>query len=315
MKNRVSKINKDMENAIRQSGYLLEQEIDNIVRKGGYLTNPIYTFEKANGEIKEIDILGESPVLISEKKEVEFITTKVLIEVKNISPVICFTRKAIAPLRCFMGDFQFSGMPEYIWTKKNEAEELPDFLNIEKYHHYYKNNRISSQLCIISEKRTGRQGETCYLASHRFGGDRNLYDELILPSVEGIIHLKKEKEEDWAFDANSEPIDLEFYYPIAVVTDLYEYCIDAKKPSYNKVHRVNFVRMHKAKEISGDLLRIDICDANGLKQALKDIDDEMKRIINKVKTKKALFRESALKDAKERWRKHQAEKNKKKRAR
>lgn len=309
------KINKEMETAIQRSGYLLEQEVDNLLRKGGYLTTPIYTFEKLDGEIKEIDILGEWPEIISEKKEIEFITIKILIEVKNVSPVICFTRKAIAPLRCFLGDFQYSGMPEYIWIKKNEGEDLLDYLNIEKHHHYYKKAKISSQLCIISEKRTSRQGETCYLASHRFGGDRNLYDELISPLVEGIIHLKREKEEDWTFDVKNEPIDLEFYYPVAVVTDLFEYCIDAKKPSYKKVHRINFIRMHKAKEISGDFLRIDICDEKGFKQILKDIDAEMNRIINKVKTKKALFRGSALKDAKDRWRKHQEGKNKKKRKR
>jgi hypothetical protein len=314
MKNRISKINKEMERAILRSGYLLEQEIDNLLRKKGYLTIPIYTFEKASGEVKEIDILGESPVLISKRKEIEFITIKILVEVKNVSPVICFTRKAIAPLRYFVGEFQFSGMPKNIRDKNNEAQELLEFLNIEKFHHYYKNNKISSQLCIISERRKGRPDEPRYLASHRFGGDRNLYDELILPLVDGIIHLKREDEKDWTFDQKGEPIDLNFYYPIVVVTDLFEYYIDAKKPSYKKVHKINFIRMHKTKEISGDLLRIDICDEGGFKQLIDNINVEMDRIIKKVREKKVLFRESALIDAKERYKEQQIKEGKKRRA-
>jgi hypothetical protein len=300
MGERVTTISKDMEKAISQSGYLLELEVDNMLKKSTSLTTPIYTFQQTDGAVREIDILGESSTLISERKVTEFVTAKMLIEVKNVSPVVCFPRKVFVPVRCFLGDFQFSGMPKYVWKKKNEGVELLDYLNIEKFHHYYRNTKLSSQLCVISEKRTARQGETCFIASHRFAGDRNLYDELVSPLIEGIIHLKREHEEDWKFDPKGEPIDLTFYYPIAVVTDLFECYISKMGPTYRKVHRVSFMRMHKSEEISGDLLRIDICDKTGFQDILKSIELEMGKIIRRVKANKVLIRKSAMIDAKKR---------------
>ena len=312
MKNRISKITKEMEEAVLRSGYLLEQEVDNFLRKNGYLTTPIYTFQKPNGEIREIDILGESPVLISKKGDFEFVSLKLLVEVKNVSPVICFTRKPIVPIRCFVGDLQFSGMPKNIWNKRNEGIDLLDFLNVEKFHHYYKKEKVSSQLCVISEKHKAQKDEPHYIASHRFGGERNLYEELVSPLVDGIIYLKEEDEEEWEFDPKKEPINLNFYYPVVVVTDLFEYYIDAKNPHYKKVHQVNFLRMHKAQEISGELLRIDICDENGFKQLVGKINDEFEVIIKRIKNKRSLFRESALKDAKEKYLEQRKMKTKKK---
>ena len=159
--------------------------------------------------------------------------------------------------------------------------------------------------CIISKINKGHKSDHPYLASHRFGGERNLYQELVSSLVEGLIFVKKNHENDWYFDSKREPIDLKFYYPVAVVRDLFEYNVDAKKPSYKKVHHINFIRMHKSKEIPGDFVKIDICDEKGFKQLMDKINDEMEQIIKRIKRKKALFRKSALIDAKERYREQQ----------
>lgn len=305
---RVFKISKEMDKAVLRSGYLSEQKIDSFLRKEAYLTTPNYTFEKNDGSLGEIDILGEAPQLITKKGELEFISPIMIVEVKNVFPVICFTRKAFANIGSFVGYFQFSGMPKNIWDKKNEGEDVLDFLEIEKFHHYYKKAEISSQFCIISKRLKGHKQDHPYVASHSFGGERNLYQEIILPLVEGLRFVKKNHDDDWYFDPEREPINLKFYYPIAVVRDLFEYNIDSKKPSYKKVHHINFIRMHKSKEVQGDFVKIDICDEEGFKQLIDKINDEMEQIIKIVKKKKTLFRKSALVDAKERYREQQKRK-------
>lgn len=307
MKENILKINKNMQKAIKRSGYLLEQEIATTLKPEGFYVIPNYAFRDIETESsKEVDVWALTAESIFKGKEyLEGVFTNLLIEAKNVSPLVCFTQEEVNT-RYTAGDLQFSGMPKYIWTKQNEGIELLDFLKIEKFHHYYKTNRIASQFCIISEnkKRRGNPNEPPYIASHNFGGDRNLYEELALPLIKCIISEKTKFEEEWEFDPKSEPINLQFYYPIAVVTGLFECYIGGKEPVYKKVHRLNFIRRYESKKISGDF-RIDICDRIGLKHLITDIQKEMEKITNKIKRNKKLFKKSALKDARKRFQERQ----------
>jgi len=306
MRNNISRISKEMERAVKRSGYLLEQEVATILKQKGLFTTPNYAFRDIETDMsKEIDIEALDGNLFRRSDFFEGVWTHFFVEVKNITPLICFTQREINTIYT-AGNLQFAGLPENIWVKRNEGILLSDFLKIEKFHHYYSTDRIASQFCVVSEKRSSDKREPSYIASHHLTGNRNLYEELVLPLVKVVISEKDRIEKDWEFDPREEPINLHFYYPIAVVSGLFECYMGGRKPAYKKVHRINFIRRYESKKISGDF-RIDICDRRGFGELINDIQKETNRIIEKIKRRKELFRRSALRDAKERYKKSKKE--------
>ena len=308
----IAKLSKEMKEAIGRSGYLLEQETATILKKKGFYVVPNYAFRDIETDTsKEIDVWGMMAKLLDNREGFEGIFPVLLIEVKNIFPLVCFTQDEVTA-RYTMGDFQFSGLPKYVWVKSTEGEELLDFLKIEKFHHYYKTSRIASQFCVISEnkRRRGNPNEPPFVASHRLSEDRNLYEEIALPLIKGIMAEKEKHEKEWEFDHKREPINLQFYYPIAVVNGLFECYVGRKTPVYKKVHQINFIRRYESKQISGEF-RIDICDRLGFEQLVNVINTEVEKIAKKIRNHKKLLQKSALIDAKEKYREQKNIKNKK----
>ncbi|MDD2696761.1 MAG: hypothetical protein PHE52_01210 [Candidatus Pacebacteria bacterium] len=298
----ISKISQEMEKAVKRSGYLFEQEIANILKKKSFMVTPNYAFRDIEtDESREIDVEAFDMKFLGRDKFLETINTYLFVEVKNITPLVCFTQEEVNS-RYITGNIQFTGFPENIWTKRNKGTLLEDFLKIEKFHHYYLTNRISSQFCIISDNKRAGKKDPPYIASHHFASNRNLYEELILPLIKVVISEKETLKKNWEFDSRGEPISLHFYYPVAVVNGLFECYIGGKKPSYKKVNRINFIRRYESKKISGDF-RIDICDEKGLKELIADIQKDTDDITKKIKRKIKLFRQSAFRDAKSEFQK------------
>jgi len=295
MGNNILKINKEMKETIERSGYLMEQEIAKFLRHERLSVLPNYSFRDIETDSsKEIDILAlTGDDILTEEGYIGDIFFLLVIEVKNIEPVVCFTQNNIL----YNGYFHFSGVPKYIWNKKNKEKDLNTFLKIEKFHHYYKIDRIASQFCIISEKRGSRSIMTKYRASHHFGNNRNLYEELLLPLIK-VVEYEKEKYQNILEFDKPEPIHLIFYYPIAVVNGLFECYVGGREPVYKKVHQVNFVRRYVSKKISGNY-RIDMCDKKGLKKLIESIKKELKIIVKYIEKNHELFVQSALKEYKD----------------
>lgn len=295
MGNNILKINKEMKEAIEQSGYLMEQEIGKFLRQENFFVTPNYSFRDVETDSsKEIDIIAILfNEIVTDEGYMGTIWFYLVIEVKNIEPVVCFTQYNIRDT----GYFHFSGVPKYIRPKKKKREDLKTFLKIEKFHHYYKIDRIASQLCIISEKRSGKASMHKYRASHHFGNNRNLYEELLIPMIKVVEYEKEIYQNILEFD-QIKPINLIFYYPIAVVNGLFECYVGGREPVYRKVHQVSFIRRYESKKISGNY-RIDICDKKGLKKLIESIKKELKIIVKYIEKNHELFIQSALKEYKD----------------
>jgi hypothetical protein len=205
--------------------------------------------------------------------------------------LICFTRKEIMS-RYTLGDVHFSGMPKNIYSQGEEFE-LIDYLNLEKFHHYYKYRKISSQFWIPPKEEKelkSKENET---------KENYIYRAMILPLIKAIEAEKKYHESRWHFNPEEEPIDLQFYYPIIVVKELWECDLTKNMPRYLKLSRIGFLARYSSEKISGDYF-IDICDEEGLKELLKCIGDEMDKISNFIEKRIKIFENSAFIDAKNR---------------
>lgn len=278
--------------AIERAGYLLEQKIASKLKRVGFHAIPNYAFkDPEDGISREIDIFGISAESVGRRGEYDFIFPVLLVEVKNVGPVVCFTQNEITS-RYIMGEVQISGIPKQIY-KNDSVEDIAEFLNLEKFHHYYQKERIASQFCLLTEKSAGN-----WLATHKIGDNRDLYHEIVIPLVRGVVHEKREHEEDksWYFNPTEEGINLQFYYPIFVVNELFECYVGGREPIYRKVNFVNFIRRYNSKNLSGEF-RIDICTEAGFPKVVKIIKKETERIAKKIRRNRNRLLKSAYEEA------------------
>lgn len=266
---------------IEKSGKFFEQEIATLVSESGFgWAIPNYAFvDIEEGISRELDVFAISGRRIGRKWN--FIYPILLISVSD-KPMVCFTRKEYMSPYTTSG-IQFSGMPKKIYLKGEELE-LFEFLKLEKFHHYYQTEKISSQFWTPLERKETK-GEY-------------FYKELLLPLIKSVVAEKEEHHKDWYFDEEGEPINLQFYYPIIVVRDLWECSFNKNKHSYKKIDSVTFLFHTASKGYAGDYL-IDICTKQGLKNLLKTIDKEANRITKFIAQKRKIFEKSAFRDAKD----------------
>jgi hypothetical protein len=286
------KFPKDWKKQIEKSGKFFEQKIAIMIQNDGFgLAIPNYTFtDPEEGKSRELDVFVISAKQVGSAEEFNFIFPVLLVAIKNI-PLICFTRKEIMS-KYTLGDIHFSGMPKNIYSQGKEFE-LIDYLNLEKFHHYYKYRKISTQFWIPPKKEKelkSKEDET---------KENYIYRAMILPLIKAIEAEKKDHESGWYIDPEGEQINLQFYYPIIVVKELWECDLTKNMPRYLKLSRIGFLARYSSEKISGSYL-IDICDEKGLKELLKCVDDEMDKVSNFIKERLKIFEKSALIDAKNR---------------
>lgn len=281
MTNQTELFPKEWKDRIEKSGKYFEQEIASLVNDSGFgWVIPNYAFvDIEEGISRELDVFAISGRRIGRKWN--FVFPILLISISN-KPIICFTRKEYMSPYTTAG-VQFSGMPKKIYSKREELE-LFEFLKLEKVHHYYKSEVVSSQFWTPLEK-SETKGEY-------------FYKELLLPLIKSVVAEKENHENSWEFDPEGEPINLQFYYPIIVVNKLWE-CSFAKNklPVYKQVDSTIFLFHTASKGYAGDYL-IDICTKQGLGNILKIIDKETDKVVNIVQKNRKILEKSALENAK-----------------
>jgi hypothetical protein len=267
---------------LENSGKFFEQEIIQYVQNHGFgyvVPNDAF-LDIETGESRELDIFAITGREIGHK--MNFVFPVVLIAIKKMS-LVCFMRNEIMS-RYVLGDIHISGIPKIIHYKGEEIE-LADYINLEKIHHFYKYRKVSSQFWIPLEDNKDKKIDY-------------FYRDLILPLVKGLIAQIKEHESGWYFDPEGEPVNLQIYYPIIVVENIWE-CSLAKNniSRYRKVSRLGFISRYSSEKISGTYL-IDICDKEGLKDLLKIINKEEEQIVKIIRKRINIFENSALAEAK-----------------
>lgn len=163
---------------IEKSGKFFEQEVATLVCNSdfGYVI-PNYAFaDVEKGISREMDIFAISGHKIGRKWN--FVFPILLISVSK-SPIVCFTREDyVSPYTA--AQIHYSGMPRTVYLKDKEVDIL-EYLEVEKFHHYYKSKKISSQFWTPKEKNRGQ-------------GDY-FYNELVLPLIKAVVAEKKSMKE------------------------------------------------------------------------------------------------------------------------
>lgn len=275
------KFPQDWKEKIRKSGKLFEYAVALYVQNHGFgyvVPNDAF-LDVESGESRELDIFAIAGRKIGHK--MNFLFPVVLIAVKRMS-LVCFMRDEIMT-RYTLGDIHFSGMPKTIYSKGEEIE-LIDYLKLDKIHHFYKYKKISSQFWTPLE--------------NHIKGDY-LYKDLIFPLIKSVVAQIIDHEKEWYFDPEGEPINLQIYYPIIVVENLWQCSLTKNGEKYKKIHRIGFVSRHSSEKVSGTYF-IDICDRNGLKEVLKLIDSETEQITKIIRKKIKIIENSAFAEAKRR---------------
>lgn len=264
---------------IEKSGKLFEQEIALLLQKSGfgYVTPNDAFMDIESGESRELDIFAISGRKIGHKEH--FLFPILLVAIKKMQTV-CFMREELMT-RYTVGDIHFSGVPKTIYIKEEEVD-LIDFLKIEKIHHFYRYKKVSSQFWTP-------------FASNEKKEDF-FFRGLIFPLIKSVVSNINEHEKDWYFDPRGEPVNLQMYYPIIVVEELWECNLTKAGPRYKKVPQVGFVSHRASEKVSGTYL-IDICDKEGFKNLLKIINSEIEQIVKIIRSKISVIENSALAEA------------------
>lgn len=271
---------KEWKENIEKSGKFFEQEIATLVCGSGFgYAVPNYAFVDAEqGISREMDVYAISAHKIGRKWN--FIFPVLLISVSN-TPIVCFTREDLGTPYT-SAQIHYSGTPKKVYLK-GEEEDLPDFLKVDKLHHHYKSKKISSQFWTPKAKNDSE-------------GDY-FYNELVLPLIKAVVAEKIDHEKGWWFDPEGEPINLQIYYPIIVVNQLWECKFMSGKPVYNQTDWVPFLFHTASKGYAGDYI-IDICTKTGLEEKLVAISSEANKMVDVITKNRKLLEESAFKEAK-----------------
>lgn len=282
MKNRKFPI--EWKENIERSGKLFEHEVALLLQDkfGWIIPNYAYT-DIEEGKSRELDIFVITAKKLGPERKMHFLFPILLVAIKAIS-LVCFVRREFMS-RYTIGDVHFSGMPKTIYSRGNEFE-LVEYLNLEKFHHFYKYRYISSQFWTPLEKDKEKKGDY-------------FYNSLILPLIKAVVAEKEDHESGWYFDPEEEQVNLQFYYPIIVVKELWECKLKGSEPQYVKTPKIGFLARYASGKVSGSY-HIDVCDKNGLKILLKTMNAEVNRISDFIKKRIKIFENSAFSDAQRR---------------
>ena len=273
------KLPKDWLDQINNSGKLFEQQVALELQKSGFgLVIPNYSFlDIDQEESRELDVFAITARKIGRKNN--FIFPILLVSVKAM-PLVCFTRHENIK-NYIAGDISFTGTPKNVFIRGEETD-LIEFLNFSKQYHFYKYKRVSTQ--FLSPLSKDKQTEY-------------FNKGLIIPLVKALIAEEKDHEKGWEFDPDGEPINLQFYYPIIIVKELWDYnVLPEEKFECSKVHRLGFLAHYCTTEKTYDV-HIDICDMKGAQGLLKIINDETEYIFDKVKNNIKILEKSAFTEA------------------
>lgn len=289
------KLDKEYRKAVSRSGYLFEQRLAAFLKNEGYYVVPNYSFkDPETGEHREVDVWAYGATAISRGNR-EFIFPMLLIEAKNIaSPLVFFTQTEI-PISELMGEVHLSGLPTEV-VQSRKTQELGKYLDFEKFHHYYRKDRLASQFCVVY-----RKNKEC-IADHKFPNGINIYHEAILPLAKAVHFEKQDHEENWRYVPGAEVINLNFYYPILVTRgEIYECYLGGVRPRYRRVHRIGFIRRYHSEKMKGEY-RIDVVSETGFHALVRLIDGEMKEMAKRIRRKQKILRNNANRIAKEKLR-------------
>jgi hypothetical protein len=269
--------------ALKRSGYLLESRVEKILRDEGYYVeaNAAYP-DPETGKSRELDVYGMGATKAG-PNDYDYVFAVLLIEcVNNLEPLAFITKE---PLVGFLHhqEVKLAGLPVKIPAKKSRDswEALPDFLGMDRYHHYCK-GRVATQFCSFSRKKKDQE----WMASHhpdQFESFRKLS-----AAVEYFIdrHYKS-----WRFGAD-EWLNVEFYYPLLL---LQGQLLEAR-PSKRSLRmvRADHVQYRRSALIGREQVeyQIDVITEDYFPQYLKIVESEISKTTRLLRRRHSIVRKA-----------------------
>lgn len=241
-------------NAIRDSGYLMEQEVATELENLDFNVKTNSAFEDENeGKSREIDIFATKEFYRNKENKI-LINVGLICECKNNSnPFVFIGRNKNKADQLFKPKEFVFPFPKYhipVEGENNMVRVVPAFnhLGIEKYHHFFLNTQKAVQFCKIVRK--GKNWKALH---------DGIYDGIFLPLVKALEYQKKDLKKYtnyWNY--------IFLYYPMVILhSDLFYIDSNDNLATPVPVNHVTFEREIKSKTLDGRYL-IEFVNQRGL---------------------------------------------------
>jgi hypothetical protein len=234
--------------AIKESGYLMEQEVATLLEKRGLHVRTSVAFEDPDeAKSREIDVTAVKRVAHDEQAQLAAFI-ELIVECKNSSnPMVFIARpKNESDLHASPQEFVFPfryEMKKDLGGGRGLSREVPAFrhLGFDKVYVEHQNAWKAVQFCRIDRKGGG------WHANH--GG---LYDAIFYPMAKAIVARMKEvpratRRDEWHY--------FWFFFPLVVTSgELFLINSAAETPTPSPVDHVTFKRELKSGKLSGSFM-------------------------------------------------------------
>jgi hypothetical protein len=261
--------------ALIRSGYLLESRVEARLQKAGYYVEANHTYpDPDTGKSREFDLYALSAVSAGPRRGRDFIFPVLLIEcVNNSQPIVLITKEPQVPF-LHHEDVKHAGLPVKFPAKGGGWRSLPDYLSLEKVHHYCR-GRIATQFCSFRRKKDQQQAE--WMALHedvQFDSFRKL---CVVTDYFIDEHFKS-----WRF-GGPEFVNIEFYYPVLVLGgDLLEAQASAQSVRLTRRQHLQFRRSQIVRGEAEDY-QIDVIRESHLPKYLELVQREAEIIARRLR--------------------------------
>ena len=254
----------EIREAVLRSGYLLESRLDTILRRKGYCVKPNSAYpDPSTHKSREFDLYAMKAQNAG-PRDLDFVFAVLLIEcVNNPQPIAFFTRKPQVPF-LHHHEVKLAGLPVKVKDSPGTFISLPDYLAMDKYHHYCR-GRVASQFCSFQQKKNS--GE--WMATH-FPEQFDSFQKLGVVTEFFIDqHFKS------FVLTKREAVNVEFYYPVLVVEGrLIEIYSQTRIPTIRYVESIHYE--HSAFFGTEEAVyRIDVVTERFFPRYLKLVESEL----------------------------------------
>lgn len=255
--------------AVKESGYLLEQEIAIVLENLGFEVQTASAFEDIEeGKSREIDVLATQGYYHNDSKKLS-IFARILCECKNnTNPFVFIGRDKKRYDRYFVPkEIVFPVEGYYVpLEEKPETKILTaafNYFKLEKSHHYFTDSQKAVQFCKIVKDKSK------WKALHD-----GIYDGIFIPLVKALEFQKAQNKE---YFKNYNAVFA--FYPM-VVCNAELFYLNSNTPNALpiKVDHISFIREINSKNIHGKYL-IDFVNKNSLE---KFVRNKIKPLIDSI---------------------------------
>lgn len=261
--------NKQVEEALIRSGYLLESRLESILNEDGYYVDANSAYlDSETGKSRELDLYAMGRHQVG-SHEYEFIFSVLLIEAVNNPQPIAFLTKESNISFLHHEDIKVVGLPVKIPDKDSHSGWicLSEYLQMNEYHHYCQ-GRVATQYCSFTQKRN-EAGNKEWMAFH----DEAHFNNFRTLSV-AVEYYKNYLYRGWNKDSTNN-LNLEFHYPVVVLQgELLEVRQDNGKVNVQSVDHIQYRRTSivDSREIN---YQIDVVTENYFPEFLKIVRTEL----------------------------------------